>query len=450
MELNRVLTKEEQEFSNGKTGQLFLKFAIPGVMGLLFAGIQTIIDGIIVGNFVNANALAGINIVLPIYTLITALAIVTGIGCQTLVSMGLGCGDHKRANDALTTAFLSLLMISVSMSVIFLCFTDSIAELLGANEILRPYSVAYLQALSSFFPLLTLMFMGDYTLKAIGRPYLAMIVLGGTVIINVILDLIFIIGLDMGTVGAGLATGLSFSFGAAIILPVMLNKNSLACVRKGTFNITLLGRMMYNGSSEGLSELSAGITIYLFNLVMVGYWGEAGVAAYTSITYLLYIGIIIFVGMCDGIIPIISFNHGAGNRDRVIKVFQTAIKVTVITGVILFSIVFFGGESIIRLFFREDAAEAITIASTGAQFCAFAFLANGINILFSSFFTSLGDAKTSIIISLMRGLILICAGIMLYPVLFGMTGIWLTIPAAELITFIIGFMLIKRRLATKS
>lgn len=450
MEQNRTLTLEEQEFATAKTGYLFRKFAIPGVIGLLFVGIQTMIDGTILGNFVNANALAGINIILPLYTLMTALAIVTGIGCQTLVSMALGAGNHKRANDALTTAFFSLIIISLVMSSVFLCFTNTITELLGANETLAPYSASYLKTLSPFFPVLTVMFMGDYILKAIGRPYFAMTVLGGTVIINVILDFIFIVGLNMGTAGAGLATGLSFACGCAIILPVLMDKNSLASVRKGDFRISLLGRMMYNGSSEGLSELSAGITIYLFNLVMVHYYGEAGVAAYTSITYILYIGIIISVGMSDGIIPIISFNYGAGNWDRVIKVFKTAAGVSLITGIILFSIMFFGGGKIIRFFFREDATETIAIASTGAVFCAFAFLLNGINILFSSFFTSLGDAKRSVIISLMRGLVLICTGIILYPLLFGMAGIWITIPAAEFITFIIGITLVRRRLTAKT
>lgn len=446
MELNRILTKEEIELSTGKIGYLFCKFAIPGVIGLLFVGIQTMIDGTVLGNFVSANALAGVNIIVPIYSFMTAMAIVTGIGCQTIVSMGLGSGNYKRANDALTTAFISLLIMSIFMSILFLCFTDTIVRLLGANEILAPYSVSYLKSLSPFFPLLTLMFMGDYILKAIGRPYFAMIILGGTVIINIILDFVFIAGLDMGTAGAALATGLSFACGSAIILPVLLNENNQVCVRKGDFSMPLLGRIIYNGSSEGISELSAGITIYLFNLVMVHNWGEAGVAAYTSVTYILYAGIIIFVGMSDGIIPVISFNYGAGNWNRVIKVFQTAIKVAAITGIILFTVVFFGSDRIIRFFFMEDATDAIGIASTGARLCAFAFLINGINILFSSFFTSLGDAKTSIIISLMRGLILICIGIVLYPVLFGMTGIWLTIPLAEFITVIIGIILLRHKL----
>ncbi len=378
-------TKEEKELATKNIGFLFRKYAIPGVIGLMFVGIQTMIDGVVLGNYVGANALAGVNLIMPAYTLMTAFAVIIGIGCQTIVSISIGEGNREKANNALTTAFVALAIISLLVSIIFLTCTDMIVHFLGANDILLPHAINYLQAISPFFPLLTLMFLGDYMLKATGRPYYAMIVLGGTVVMNALLDLLFVVHFGWNTTGAGLASGLSFTCGALVILPILLNRKSTACVRKGKFQLHLFRNILYNGSSEGVSELSAGITIFMFNWAMVHYLGENGVAAFTSINYLLYIGVTIFVGMSDGIIPIISYNFGASRWDRVKKILRLAMLTNGCIGILLFGIVFVSGEHIVSFFFQGNDIKAIKIAIIGSRICAFAFLMNGLNILFSSF-----------------------------------------------------------------
>lgn len=445
----KFLNKQEQEFATAPIGYLFKKYAFAGAVGLLFVGMQTMIDGAFLGNYVGASALAAVNIVMPVYTLITALAIVIGIGCQTVVSISLGEGNRQKGSDAVKTAFVAMLILVSVLSLLFAVFSEQIVSFLGDDPSLRGYASSYLSTLAPFYPFIALFFLSDYMMKAMGRPYYAMTVLILTVVLNIGLDYLFIGLWSMETVGAAYATGISFSLGALAVSPVLFKNNSAIVVQRGRFKPMLFLNMMYNGSSEGLSELSAGITILMFNNAMIRYAGADGVAAYTFINYLIYVGIILFVGVSDGIIPILSYNYGALNFDRVFRLLNRALLVNGCIGVgfALFSFCF--GGTISSFFFTSgpESETVIKIATLGSRICAFAFLINGANIAISSFFTSMGDAKISIIISMMRGLLFIAAGIVLFPRFMGVDGIWLTIPVAEALTLSIALYLFYRRRA---
>lgn len=441
------INNQEREFATAKVGYLFRKYAASGALGLMFVGMQTMIDGAFLGNYVGANALAAVNIVMPIYTTITAIAIVIGIGCQTVVSIALGEGDRQRGADALRTALFATLALIITLSTIFYIYAPNLIHLLGDDPILNGYSQEYLKTLSLFYPFISLFFLADYMMKAFGRPYFAMGVLTATVVLNIILDYLFIAHLNLEVVGAAYATGISFSVGALTVAHILFKNSSKVTVQKGRFSLSLLSRMIYNGSSEGASELSAGITMLMFNNAMLFYVGAEGVAAYTFINYLIYIGIIIFVGVSDGIIPILSYNYGAKNYLRVLKIFYYSVAVNSTIGLLFATTALFFGGDLSALFFSTgvDGDSVMEIARIGSKICAFAFLMSGANIAISSFFTSMGDAKTSIIVSLLRGLIFIALGISIFPRVMGIDGIWLTIPVAELLTLLIAIPILMRR-----
>ena len=446
-----MVTKEEMLLAQGNIPFLFKKFAIPGIIGLLFIGLQPVVDGIILSHFIGTEALAGVNLFMPVYTFMSASAVVVGIGCQTIVSISLGSQNYQRAKNAFKTAFLFLVAYSLIIGWIVRSNSESLSLLLGANETLLPYTRDYISTFWIFFPFLTLLFLGDYILKATGKPNLAVFVLGSVLTLNVILDLLFIGLFDWGVKGAALATGIALGSGILIMLPGLLSTRYVVNPKEGRCSLKLLGEMTYNGSSEGLSELSAGITVFLFNWAMMNTWGEIGVAAFTTINYLLYVGVQLFVGLSDGIIPILSYNYGANNLRRMKETLFLGFKINASIGLLLFAVIFFGGEFLISLFFQNNSSgnvsEILQLASTGASFCAFAFLVNGANIISSSFFTSMGCAGKSAIISLMRGLLLIVIGILLYPKWFGDYGIWMVIPIAEGITFITCLFLIRNKAA---
>lgn len=437
-----AFSRSEILLSTAPVGKLFLRYAIPGVMGLLFYGLQTIIDGIVVGNFVNSDALAGVNIILPCYSAISVLAIMIGIGSQTVVSIGFGENQYQKSKDAMTTGFLTILAISLLLAVLLYLFTDKIALMLGADDRLLPYAVSYMRGLTAFIPTLLIMFYSDYMLKAMGHPRFAMMIMTMTVLINLALSLFLVIKCQMGTFGVGLATGCSFTIGAIVSGFITFNKKQPISMLAGSFRKQLLGEMLYNGSSEGVSELAIGVSIMIMNLTLMYYAGPEGVAAFTAINYTYFVGTTIFLGISDGIIPIISFNHGAQNKDRVQKVFRIAFCTNFFIGIALFTILQNYGINIVSLFFSGNEETVIRIATQGVTIYAFAFLMSGFNILSSGFFTAIANAKLSVIISALRGLIFVALGLLCFPPLFQLIGIWMTIPVAELLTLMIALGLL--------
>lgn len=436
----------EKLLLTGSIPKLFITYAVPGVAGLLFIGLQSVIDGIMMGHFVGSNALASVSLVLPCYSLITAFAIIMGVGCQTIISISLGQNNRKEANDALTSLFIFLLGFSVLISLLIYLFAGDIALLLGANEVLLDNSVGYIRSLVPFFPVLCMMFFGDYIIKAMGHPVYATSVMGATVLINIALDILFVGVLDWGVKGAGLSTGLAFTVGAICNVPRLFNRLEVVSIQRGTYRNRLVWNAFYNGSSEGVSELSVAVTVFLFNITMIKYIGEDGVAAFTSINYILFVGTTFFLGVSDGIIPILGYNFGAGKKDRIRSVLKLAVCTNLVIGSILFLSLFIFGEQIVGLFFRDKENEALKIASYGVTIYSFAFLLIGLNILASSYFTAIGNAKISIIISALRGVVFVGGGILILPSLFGIDAIWYDVPIAEVCTLFVSFWLVRKSL----
>ncbi|WP_290384801.1 MATE family efflux transporter [Parabacteroides goldsteinii] len=448
MNKDKALFRLEREklLLTGEIPRLFMKYALPGVAGLLFLGIQSVIDGIVLGRFVGANALASVNLVLPCYSLISAFAIVMGIGGQTLVSISLGRGDKQEANNALRSVFVFLLGMSVVVSLVIFLSAGKIASFLGANEVLLPDAVHYIRALVPFFPLLCAMFFGDYIIKAMGHPLYATSVMGITVVLNIVLDLVFVAVLGWGVMGAGLATGIAFTMGACFNVPRLFSRHEVVAVQRGCYDRRLVWNAFYNGSSEGMSELSVAITVFLFNITMMRYLGESGVAAFTAINYILFIGTTVFLGISDGIIPIIGYNYGARQQERIKSILKLAARTNSLIGIGLFLLLLLFGEQVIGLFFKDHGSEAFEIASRGVSIYCFAFLLCGLNILASSYFTAIGNAKISIIISALRGLVFVGIGILVLPAVFGIDAIWYDVPIAEICTLSVSFWLVRRSL----
>ena len=448
MNKDKALFRLEREklLLTGEIPRLFMKYALPGVAGLLFLGIQSVIDGIVLGRFVGANALASVNLVLPCYSLISAFAIVMGIGGQTLVSISLGRGDKQEANNALRSVFVFLLGMSVVVSLVIFLSAGKIASFLGANEVLLPDAVHYIRALVPFFPLLCAMFFGDYIIKAMGHPLYATSVMGMTVVLNIVLDLVFVAVLGWGVMGAGLATGIAFTMGACFNVPRLFSRHEVVAVQRGRYDRRLVWTAFYNGSSEGMSELSVAITVFLFNITMMRYLGESGVAAFTAINYILFIGTTVFLGISDGIIPIIGYNYGARQQERIKSILKLAARTNSLIGIGLFLLLLLFGEQVIGLFFKDHGSEAFEIASRGVSIYCFAFLLCGLNILASSYFTAIGNAKISIIISALRGLVFVGIGILVLPAVFGIDAIWYDVPIAEICTLSVSFWLVRRSL----
>lgn len=434
-----VLNKQEKALADAPIGRLFFRYSIPTVLGLLIFGLQGIIDGLFVGNFIGAEALAAVNIAMPVYSTVVAITLVFGIGAITHISTALGRRDYQGANNALRTAFVSLMVITAFITLVLLTNMQGVITFLGANELMRPLVENYFWGLAPFFIPAVIVFLGDFAFKASGRPVTSTTLLIGVISCNILLDYLFIAQMDWGVWGAGLATGVSYALGAVVYLTILLSKSSNVTLRYGVFNWRILLPMTYNGLSEGIADISKALVIFILNHAMINSFGAEGVAALTIINYIQYVGITIYLGISDGIVPIISYNYGANQPGRMRGVVRYGLAVNMISGLCFFSILFFFASDIAKLFFDEEmvSTQLFEIVDFGAKIMALAFLFNGINILYSATFTAIHNATKSILVATCRGVIFMLIGVFIITSLFGEKYIWFAIPCAELITLII-------------
>ena len=422
--------------------KLFLQYSVPTLAAMLFLGLNTIVDGIFVGRYIGADALASVNIAMPFGSFLFALSVVIGIGTQSMIGRRLGAGRVAEANTAFTTAVLLAGGVSLLFTAAAMAFPVQIAYLLGANEHLLPQVAAYIRYLGLFLPFLALMMVLDYVLKTVAMPVYAMLALVVAVSSHILLNWLLVVKLSLGIQGAAFATGIGYciAFGMAI-LP-FFSKKAVLKPFAGGFDKQAAGHILYSGSSEGLSEMGTGITTFLFNITLMRYVGEMGVAAFTVISYLSFIGSNVLLGLSDGVGAIISYNYGSRQMDRVRKALKLVFATAIVIGAGIFIAIFVFSKEVIALFLNEGNEEVLAFAVYGAKLYAFAFLFNGINIVAAGYFTAIGSPKKAVLIALSKGIVWIAAGIAVLPVLLGIHGIWLTVPIAEIVTVgLSGFLL---------
>ncbi len=446
------LTKEEIALGSAPIGGLFVRYSTPTVVGMMMVGMLSIIDGIFVGNFIGTEALASVNLAMPIYGLVIAIGLVFGIGAITLISTNLGRRDYTAASNALKTAFVALSTISLTISCLVLLNLDSVVNFLGATEQLHPMVCSYLWGITPFFFSTVITFLGDFTLKASGKPMQSVMIMSTVVVINILLDYLLIAHFELGLFGAGLATGISCTIGVIIHLTHLLSRKSLVSLRSGKFDFNVVGRMAYNGSSEGVSDFSKAIIAFILNGAMITLYGSDGVAALTTISYIQFVGITIYLGISDGIVPIISYNYGARKSSRIAGIVRYGLFTNIVGGLVFFTILFFFATDVACLFFDNATIsnELLEVVNIGGKIIGVAFLFNGSNILMSASFTALHCATESMLIAASRGLIFtLIATFVVYSYLSA-EYIWYIIPFAELMTLIIFAPIFAKRLRKTS
>ena len=389
-----------------KISKLFIKFSIPAILSLTIAGVQTMVDGIFLGNFVGTNAMASVNIAAPFMQLMIGMNLIIGIGGASYIGRSLGEGQVKRAQDIFKSACLFMIGLSIVILVLGFTFSHQLASFLGANDVLLADSSTYIKILALFAPFIGLSFILGVFVRCIGKPNVYLISSVASLFANIILNYVLIKQLKLGIVGAPIATGLSFTTSFLIAAIPFIKKTAVLNFFTGKFNWKLTGQLLYNGSSEGVSSLAAAISTFVFNMAFMRIAGEVGVSAFTAIGYISLFASLIVCGVSAGIGPVISYNYGAQLHDRVKQMMNISCKMAIIMGSALVVLIFLFGKYLIMMFVSDNQA-VLDLALHGSKIYAFTFFFNGLNILFSGYFTSIGDALSSIIVAVCRGMIFI-------------------------------------------
>ena len=426
-----------------KISKLFIKFSIPAILSLTIAGVQTMVDGIFLGNFVGTNAMASVNIAAPFMQLMIGMNLIIGIGGASYIGRSLGECQVKRAQDIFKSACLFMIGLSIVILVLGFTFSHQLASFLGANDVLLADSSTYIKILALFAPFIGLSFILGVFVRCIGKPNVYLISSVASLFANIILNYVLIKQLKLGIVGAPIATGLSFTTSFLIAAIPFIKKTAVLNFFTGKFNWKLTGQLLYNGSSEGVSSLAAAISTFVFNMAFMRIAGEVGVSAFTAIGYISLFASLIVCGVSAGIGPVISYNYGAQLHDRVKQMMNISCKMAIIMGSALVVLIFLFGKYLIMMFVSDNQA-VLDLALHGSKIYAFTFFFNGLNILFSGYFTSIGDALSSIIVAVCRGMIFILLGISILPQFIGISGVWMTVPVAEVLTLLVVIFLFKK------
>ncbi|MFI3253675.1 MAG: MATE family efflux transporter [Eubacteriales bacterium] len=427
---------------------LFLKVVLPSIIAMLVTGIQGVIDGLFLGNYIGDSAMASATIASPFLQILMGITMVISIGGTAFISRTLGVNDLPKAQDIFKSCFVALSASSICIILSAWFYSEQFAVLFGASDTLLQGASDYIRVIGLFSPFVMFYVLFAFTNRVIGKPHLLFLASIACVVANITLNYLFIAVLELGMTGAGLATGLSYSLGFLINIKPLFSKKTDVNVFKGKFHWNLLGTLLYNGSSEGITSISTAISIWVFNLTFMHYYGDSGVASFTIVNYISQFTTTLLFGMADGVTPIVAYHYGANLRERIMKIMKVALLGNFFVGLFVCFSVQIWGETLIEMF-ADGNTELISMTQSGAKIYALAFLLSGFNILISAYFTAKGDALNSVIVSSSRGLVFILIGIFTLPHLFNVTGVWLVVPFAEVVTLGISLFLLSKQSKTE-
>ena len=414
-----------------------LKFTLPSIVMMVFTSIYGVVDGIFVSNFAGKVPFAAINLIMPYLMVFGTVGFMIGTGGTALISMTLGLGNREKANSIFSLLTYVSIFLGILLTVLSLVFLRPAAVALGAEGEILENCVVYGWIVQLALPAYILQFAFQSFCVAAEKPNLslAMMVVAG--VCNIVMDALFVAVFRWGLVGAAVATAAAQIIGAVIPLFYFARPNSsILRLGKCRFDGKALLRTCVNGSSELMSNVSMNLVSMLYNLQLLRYAGENGIAAYGVIMYVNFIFVSIFIGFVIGSAPIIGFNHGADNRAELKNVFRKCVCIMAVFSVVMTGAALLLSGPLSHIFVGYDKA-LFDMTHRGFFIYSLSFLLCGFNIFGSSLFTALNNGLISAVISFIRTLVCQTAAVLLLPLVLGLDGIWWSIVAAELVALLL-------------
>lgn len=433
----------EIQFSDHFDLKKLMRFVIPSIIMMIFTSIYGVVDGFFVSNIVGKTSFAAVNLIMPVPQIMGALGFMLGTGGSALVAMKLGEDKKQKANESFTMLVVIGIVAGTLLAVVGSIFIKPIAIMLGAEGELISLCATYARIILCVMPAFMLQNMFQSFLVTAEKPDLGLMVTVISGVTNMVLDALFMIIFQWGIVGAALATAISQVLGGLIPFVYFCRKNNSALkFVKPEFDGKVLICALVNGSSEFVSNISMSIVAVLYNLQLMKYAGENGVAAYGVIMYVSFIFIAIFLGYSIGVAPIIGYNYGAGNDKELRNVFKKSCGFILTAGVILTVLAYVLSGPLSKIFVGYDE-KLLELTTHALRVYGLSFFFCGIGVFSSALFTALNNGVVSASISFLRTFVFQTATVLIMPVIFGIEGVWYAIVVAEGLAAVIaiGFLL---------
>ena len=423
-----------------------LRFTVPSILMMIITSIYGVVDGFFISNFVGKTPFAAVNFIMPFLMVVGVLGFMFGAGGSALVAKTMGEGEEDKARKIFSMLIYSTIISGIIIAVLCIIFIRPIAVFLGADSSMLENCVVYGRIILAALPFLMLQYAFSTLLVTAEKPKLGLYVTIIAGITNVIGDAVFIALLDMGVVGAALATAAGQVVGGIIpLIYFAFRKQGTLRLGKPYFNFGLLLKVCANGSSELMSNISMSVVGMLYNAQLMKYAGENGVAAYGTIMYVNFSFLAVFIGYSMGVAPVISYHFGAKNSGEVKSILKKSLSIILSSSTVMFVLSEVMANSIANIFVGYDK-ELFEMTVRAFKIYSVSFMFAGFAIFGSSFFTALNDGLTSAIISFLRTLVFEVSAVMLLPLIFNLDGIWYSIVTAEVMAVIVtSFFVIKKR-----
>lgn len=423
-----------------------LQFTFPSIVMMIFTSIYGVVDGFFVSNFAGKTPFAAVNFIMPMLLILGCVGFMFGTGGSALISKTLGEGKSRKANELFSMLVYVSIILGILLAVLGFFLIRPVAVIMGAEGELLEDCLLYGKINLLALPFYILQYEFQCLFAAAEKPKLGLYITVASGITNMVLDGLFVAVFSWGLAGAAVATAFSQFVGG--ILPVFYfagkNESRFQLVRF-QFDGRALVKICTNGASELMSNISMSFVGMLYNIQLMKYAGENGVAAYGVLMYVSMVFQAVFLGYAVGMAPVVSYHYGAGNKKEVKNLLRRSI---LLIGSFSAAMCVMGellGRPFSVLFVGYDG-ELLDLTAHAFAVFSLSFLFSGFAILGSSFFTALNDGLTSALISFLRTLVFEAAAIMMFPMIWGIDGIWWSVVAAEILAVLVTILfLVKKR-----
>lgn len=423
-------------------GKLLMQYAVPAIIAMTASSLYNMVDSIFIGHGVGTMAISGLALTFPLMNLAAAFGSLVGVGASTLISVKLGQKDYDTAQRVLGNVFVLNILLGVSFTLIVLAFLDPILYFFGGSDQTVGYARDYMQIIL-LGNAVTHLYLGlNAVLRSSGHPQKAMYATVATVVINTILDPVFIYGFNWGIRGAAIATIVAQMISLTWQLKLFSNKEELLHFHRGIFRLKrkIVFDSLAIGMSPFLMNMAACFIVILINQGLKKYGGDLAIGAFGIVNRLVFVVVMIVMGLNQGMQPIAGYNFGARQYDRVNKV----LKLTIIYATAVTTFGFLVGmlvpDWVVGIFTSD--AELIALSSKGLRITVMFFPIIGFQMVTSNFFQSIGMAGKAIFLSLTRQMLILLPCLLILPHFFGVAGVWYSMPVSDVLASLIALVML--------